>query len=211
MPAGFVVAVVLASLAASAGPTPAPSPTPTPRPAATVRPRVSEQVEKALDEKERTEPPRFESSIEVLGQSPQAILERVLRGIDLECGPTGGGPPTEAETRAFRPHLSPSADLLALAKLLAKKAKGKGPDRFFLYLARRGDGVSYTVREGRMPDAEFYNTTGTSFELVEAFADVKEATAALRRLEQGFATAAPRDAGSPSPPWSTAPCLPRKK
>jgi hypothetical protein len=170
---------------------------------------VAEQVEKAIDEKERSGPLRFESSIEVVGQSPQAILERRLRGLDLECAPTEGGPPTEAETRAVRPHPSPYADLLGLAKLLGKKAKGKAPDRFFLYVGRRADGVSYTVREGRMPDAEFYNTTGTSFELIEGFADLTEATAALHRLERGFDSATRADSASPVPPWVTASCRPK--
>jgi hypothetical protein len=185
---------------------PAPSPTPTPTP----RPRVDQQVEKVLDEKERSEAPRFESSIDVVGESPQTILDRRLRGLDLECGPAGGGAPTEAETRAVRPHPSASGDLLALGKLITEKAKGKGPDRFFLYRVRRGEAVGYTLRAGRMPDSEFYNTAGASFELFEAFSDMKQATVALNRMERGFDTAVNPDSRGPIPPWVTSPCRPPK-
>lgn len=194
----------LAGLLALAPPAPSPTPTPTPQP------RLDQQAEKVLDEKERSDLPRFESSIDVEGESPQSILDRRLRGFDLECGPTGGGAPGEAETRAVRPHPSPSADLLALGKLIAGKAKGKGPERFFLYRVRRGDGVGYALREGRMPDSEFYNTTGASFELFETFSDVSQATAALRRMERGFDTAVSPDTRSPTPPWATSPCRPPK-
>lgn len=194
----------VAGLLALAPAATAPSPTPT----ATPRPRVDRQVEKVLDEKERSEVPRFESSIDVEGESPQTILDRRLRGLDLECGPASGGPPTEAETRAVRPHPSPYIDFLPLAKLIAGKAKGKGPDRFFIYRVRRGDSVGYTLREGRMPDSEFYNTSGASFELFEAFSDVTQATDALHRMERGFHTAAnPDPRSSPIPPWATSPCL----
>jgi hypothetical protein len=204
---GWALAV-LAGLLALAPPAPAPSPTPTPT--ATPRPRVDQQVEKVLDEKERREPPRFESSIEVVGESPQTILDRRLRGLDLECGPTGGGAPTEAETRAVRPHPAASGDLLALGKLIAEKVKGKGPERFFLYRVRRGDTVGYTLREGRMPDAEFYNTAGAIFELFETFSDAKQASVALSRMERGFATAVSSDSRGPIPSWVTAPCRPPK-
>jgi hypothetical protein len=196
----------LAGLLALAPPAPTPSPTPT----ATPRPRVDQQVERVLDEKERSEAPRFESSIDVVGESPQTILDRRLRGLDLECGPAGGGAPTEAETRAVRPHPSASGDLLALGKLIAQKAKGKGPERFFLYRVRRGETVGYALREGRMPDSEFYNSTGASFELLETFSDAKQATAAVKRMEDGFATAVDPDSRGPIPPWVTSPCRPPK-
>lgn len=194
----------LAGLLALAPPAPTPSPTPT------LRPRVDQQAERILDEKERSEVPRFESSIEVVGESPESILDRRLRGLDLECAPGGGGAPTEAETRAVRPHPAASADLLALGKLIAQKAKGRGPDRFFLYRVRRGDTVAYTLREGRMPESEFYNTTGASFELFEAFSDVKQATAALSRMERGFDSAVNPDSRGPIPAWVTSPCRPPK-
>jgi hypothetical protein len=170
---------------------------------------VEQQVEKVLDEKERGELPRFESSIDVEGESPQTILDRRLRPLDLECGPAGG-PPTEAETRAVRPHQSPSADLLALGKLLAGMAKGKGQERFFLYRVRRNEAVTYLVREGRMPDAEFYNTVGATFELLAGFADAKRATDAITRLERGFEAPVGPELRGPVPPWVTSPCRPRK-
>jgi hypothetical protein len=202
-PVALVLAALASVVAAAEAPQPSPSPTPTPGP------RVDQQVEKVLDEKQRTEIPRFEASIEVVGQSPQAILERRLRGVELECGPAGGGPPTEAETRAVRPHLSPSADFLGLAKAIAAKLKGKGNPRYFLYLVRRTNDVTFIVREGRISDAEFYNTVGVTFELIEAFPDSKGASAALRRMERGFDTAVSEIAAAPVPPWSTSPCRPK--
>jgi hypothetical protein len=170
---------------------------------------VDQQIEKVLDEKQRTEIPRFESSIEVVGDSPQAILDRRLRGVELECGPAGGGAPTEAETRAVRPHPSPSADFLALAKAIAAKLKGKGPPRYFLYLVRRPNDVTFIVREGRISDAEFYNTAGATFELIEGFPDAKGAATALRRMERGFDTPVSEISASAVPTWSTSPCRPK--
>jgi hypothetical protein len=196
MGAGLVLAAILA--------VPAPTPTPTATP--TPRPSVESQVEKVLDEKQRTDIPRFESTIDVLGLSPEAILERRLRGLDLECGPPEGGAPTEAETRAVRPHPAPYADFVPLAKVIARKLKGKGQERYFLYLVRRPNDVTFIVRNGRVSDAEFYNTVGATFELIEGFPDEKSAAMALRRMERGFeSTAGPAiDAGVP--PWSTAAC-----
>lgn len=190
-------------LLALAPPAPSPSPTPTPRP------RVEQQAETVLDEKQRTEPPRFESSIEVVGESPQGILDRRLRGLDLECSPAGAGPPTESETRAVRPHPSPYMDYVPVAKWLAGKMKGKQADRYFLYRVRRLDGLGYTLREGRISDSEFYNTTGASFELLEGFPDAKQGTIALRRMERGFDTTTSPDA-LPVQPWATSPCRPPK-
>jgi hypothetical protein len=202
---GLVLAAVLASLAAAEAPAPRASPSPTPTP----RPRVDQQIDKVLDEKEGTAIPRFESFIEVVGDSPQAILDRRLRGVELECGPAGGGPPTEAETRAVRPHPSPYADFVPLAKAIAAKLKGKGTPRYFLYLVRRPSDVTFIVRDGRISDAEFYNTTGATFELIEGFSDATAAATALRRMERGFETPVSETSAAPVPPWSTAPCRPK--
>jgi len=214
VPVWLALAAVLARLGSAAAPAqvaaPSPEPTATPSPTpAPLRLEVERQIEKVLDEREKKGLPRFETSVEVVGKSPQAMLARHLREFDFECGPDGGGPPTEAEMRAVRPHPAPYLDFLALAQHLAAKAKRGAPNRFFLYRVRRGTDVSYSVREGVIPDSEFYNTTGTSFEMVEGFPDLKAATAAWRRMERGFDRPAPTVSGSPLPPWSTSPCRPK--
>jgi len=192
---------------------PEPAPTPTPTPAPTPPPlrlAVEKQVEKMLEERDRKGLPRFEETIDVTGKATEGVLERQLRGFDLECGPDGGGPPSQAEMRAMRPHPSPSLDFLALGRAIAGKVRQNAPSRFFLYRVRRGTDVSYIVREGVIPDSEFYNTAGASFELVQGFPDLKAATAAWGRMERGFDRPVPSDSASPLPPWSTAPCRPRK-
>jgi len=170
---------------------------------------VQKHVEKVLVEQEKSGPPRFETAVDVVGKSPQVMLERALRGQDLECAPSPGGVPTEVEMRAVRRTPPPYVDFLALSGVLAKKLKGKGPDRYFLYRLRRADGgVSYSLREQRVPDSSFYNTLGTTFELVETFSDRDIATKAWRRLERGFETPFPTVSASPPPPWVTTTCRP---
>lgn len=157
-----------------------------------------------------SEPPRFETSIEVDAQSPQAAFERHLQGLDLECGPAGGGTPTDVETRAVRPHLAPSADFLALGRWIKDKVqKGKGPDRFFLYRVRTAKAVTYSLRSEPVPGA-LLGVPGTTFELVATFPDQGSATRAWQRLEQGFASATPTSAASATPSWATSPCRPSK-
>jgi hypothetical protein len=139
------------------------------------------------------------------------MLERHLRGVPLECGPTGGGgAPTEIETRAVRPHSSPSIDVLPLLNALRGALKKKEPERYFLYRVARPQGVTHVVRTERIPESWLYSTPGTTFELIETFADMKSATRALRRLERGFDAPVPKASASPPPPWVTAqPCPPR--
>jgi hypothetical protein len=155
--------------------------------------------------------PRFETSIEVQGKSPQEILKQQFKGLDLECGPTGGGAPTEVETREFRPHQAPSLDFVALARAFAEKFKGKGPDRYYLYRIHRRGGLSYTLRDEPMPASELYGAEGASFELVDSFSDIDSARRGWERLERGFETTARADPGSPVPLWATSPCRPRKQ
>lgn len=219
---GLCAALVLIASAARGEPPPGPQPTPSPDPAVpkpspspepTPAPRrlrldIERYVQRALESEGG--PPRFATSVEVDAESPQAAFERHLQGLDLECGPTGGGAPTEAETRAVRPHLSPSADFLALGKWIKGKVqKGKGPDRYFLYRVRTAKGVSYSLRAEPVPDA-LLGVPGTTFELVATFPDQGSATRAWQRLEQGFASPTPTGSGAPPPSWTTSPCRPTK-
>jgi hypothetical protein len=149
---------------------------------------VDKHVERLLADPQKGGLPRFETSIEVIGKSPQVMFERFLNGPDLGCGPT------------VRNLLGPYFDLAALVRLLKKK----GPDRYFLYRVRRSGDVSYWLREDRIRDALLLTAPGVTFELVTAFPDLGSATEGWRRMERGFKTARPPSA------WVMIPCRPSK-
>jgi hypothetical protein len=178
---------------------------PSPKP---LRLDVDRHVERLFHERANRGPLRFEETIEVVGRSPQAMLERSFRGLDLECGPAGVGAPTEAETRQFRPHPTPYLDFAALARLLKGRFEDGGAPRFFLYRVRNKEGVRYSLREDRVPDAWLYGLPGTSFELVETFTDADGAVRAVRRLERSLALRGPTVMAPPLPPWVTMNCRP---
>ena len=179
-------------------------------PSSGLRLDVDKHVERLLADRERSGIPRFETSIEVLGKPPQVMLERFFRGLDLECGPVPRAAPTDVEMRTVRHLPTPYLDLAALAGALAKRRKEKGPERYFLYRVRRGAGVSYWLREDRLPDALLFNSPGTTFELTASFPDLDSAVKGLRRMERGFETARPTASASPPPPWATVPCRPSR-
>ena len=170
---------------------------------------VDGYVARALDDPARKDLLHFEERVQVWGKSPQMMLDRFFSGVDLECGATPGGVPTDVEMRAARYHPSPYLDLAALASALGKLLAKPGPPRFFLYRVRGPDGLTYVVRDGPVPQAMLFNTPGKTFELMEGFPDAKSATAAWKRLERGFATASAATDSSPLPPWVTSPCRPR--
>ena len=188
-PVGLCAALLFVASVARAEPPPDPQPSPSPSgkpsPEATPSPsrlrlNIDRLVRRALESEGG--PPRFATSVDVEAESAQAAFDRHLQGLDLECGPAGGGAPTDVEMRAVRPHLSPSADFLALGKWIAGKVKdGKGPDRYFLYRVRTQKGVSYSLRQEPVPDA-LLGVPGTTFELVATFKDQGSATRAWRRL-----------------------------
>ena len=191
--------------AQSASPTPSPSP---------LTLDVEKHVDEVLAEEASKGAPRFETTIEVVGKSPQIMLERFFGGVDLECGPVGsvapgGGAPTVAETRAFRPHPSPSVDFAALGRAVAKKLKGKGPETYFLYRLRGKGGEKYLLREGRLPASWLDSLPGTTFDLVAAFPDLDSGVKGWKRMERGFPT--PDSPNAPPPePWATTTCRPRR-
>jgi len=171
---------------------------------------IDKHVERKLEQEAKIAPPRFQDSIEVVARSPQMLLERFFGGVDLECGPAGGGPPGHVESREARPHMAPYIDMVALAHLLSGLGgKGKGPERYFLYRMNRGESSVFTVREARLTAAEGAAPGGT-FELVETFPDLGSAMKAWRRMERGFATPVGSDA-LPPPAWATTTCRPRKR
>lgn len=197
------------------------TPSPTPSPSASPSPLtldVEKHVDQVLAEEASKGTPRFETTIEVIGKSPQIMLERFFGGVDLECGPVGslppgGGAPTVAETREFRPHPPPSADfgalIAAVGQAVAKKLKGKGPERFFLYRIRNKDGVRYLLREGRVPASWLDTLPGTTFDLVAAFPDLDSGVKGWKRMERGFPSAEGSNAPPPQP-WATTTCRPRR-
>ena len=197
----------------SANPSPSPSPIPSPKPSPSPRPslrlNLESHVEKHIEQQKRPGTPRFEESVEVEEKTPQTMLERHYEGLDLECGGLEGGAPTEVETRAVRPHLSPSADFLPLVGALRKALEKKKDPRFFLYRITRQGKVSYDVRSERVSDA-LLGQPGVQFDLLETFSDMDDAKRALQRMEHGFDRPVPSSSAPPPPPWATAqPCRPK--
>jgi hypothetical protein len=209
----LAVLAVLSRIAAAQAPSPSPSASPSPRPR--LRLDVERHLEEVLAEGEKRGIPRFSTRVEVVGKSPQMMLDRFFGGIEYDCTPAGappsGGAPTHVEMREARWHPSPTADFEgALLKLLAAvfKDKMRGEDRYFLYRVKTKDGVSYLLRDGRLPERVLYATPGTTYELVEGFPNPKDGAKALWRLERGFATAEAADAPPPAD-WQTSTCRPR--
>jgi hypothetical protein len=154
-------------------------------------------------------PPRFETSIDVVGRTPDEVLQEHLRRFDLECGPPSGVP-THAEMRELRRGLPPAAgiDLVALARAVRKSINSGKPDRYFLYRVHRADGPTYILREGALP-AEALYAPGATFELLDAFPDKKTAVFVWKRYERNEKPRPPSDA--PPPPllpqtWMRANC-----
>jgi hypothetical protein len=206
------VLAVIGVLMTLAGLVRAQSPSPTPSPSPIVI-DVDRHVGQVLEEEAKKGPPRFQTSIEVYGKSPQIMLERFFGGVDLECvpggAPPGGGAPTEVEMRAVRPHPAPYVDFAALGMAVAKKLKGKGPERYFLYRVRNKERVNYLLREGRVPPGTVGVLPGVTYDLVAAFPDTDSAVRGWKRMEHGFPTAEGPDA-SPPPPWQTTTCRPKR-
>jgi hypothetical protein len=176
--------------------------------------RLVLDIDKHVQQKLAEEPPRFETSIEVVARSPQMLLARFFGGVDLECGPSAGGAPSMDEMREHRPHTAPTADLLALAMALAGKVmagvKGKPTPHYYLYAVKRNNTVSYALREDRVPDSWFYNFPGVTFELVESFPDRDSATRAWRRMERGYATPVAPKVDALASQWGASPCRARR-
>lgn len=227
--AGLVVLGVMAGpgLAQSPRPgrSPSPSPTPSPTPSPSPSPGgivldVDKQVEEVLAKDAEGGIPRFETSIEVVGKSPQIMLERFFGGIDLECAPggapKGGGAPTEVEMREARARTTgilntPYIDFATIADYLAHKLKPKGRDaeRYFIYRVTTNGRVSHVLRAERIPASMLFAVPGTVYELVDAFPDIASAVRGWKRIEHGFASAI-GPSSSPPPPWAITTCRPKK-
>ncbi len=196
---------------AAVPPPPAPAPTPTPRP-----PRLRLDLDRHLDaivKRHDDGRPRFEDRIEVTDRAQDA-LEALVRGAELACSASAGGPPTTSEMNAYKTvPIPPYADFIAAAKALVKALRRinpwKGEPRFVLYALRRGDDLRFVLREGELPLSLRLATPGTSWDELARFHDRGEATTALRRLERGFETLARRTPGEPPHPSSSVYCLPQ--
>lgn len=173
----YVGLLCAAASAASATSAPAASATPLPR--------LVLDVDRHVQQAAEGERPRFR--IEVTGRTPQRAFEEHLQGFDTLCGPGGGGAPTVADMKPYRPNaISPATVSVDILKVIADLKK-VGPDRFFLYRMTRPDGVSYIVREGRFPESQLL-LPGAILEPIAAFADRATATRAWRRMERGYKT-----------------------
>jgi hypothetical protein len=159
-----------------------------PTPTRGLRLEVDRHVQELMN---RTDLPRFETTIEVVGHTPQEMFERHLEGFDAMCGPGGGGSsaPTVAEMARMRPSIPLIGSLFTVDVFKTlEDIEQSGPDRFFVYRVVSPDGVHYYVREGRMPVAQLI-LPGAIAEPIAAFHDKKRATHAVWRFEHGFTAA----------------------
>lgn len=81
--AACAVAVLVSAGTEAQVPTPEPTPATAPK---RLRLDIEGQVER-LEEERRKDVPHFETRVEVTGKSPQVMLDRFLRGIELDCPP----------------------------------------------------------------------------------------------------------------------------
>ncbi len=194
----------LAGLAATRALAQAPSASPSP---ATIREVAEQEVEKIV-QRETRDLPRFEEQIEVVGRTPQMMLERFFGGADVECTASPGGVPSEQDMRDVRQTPGQALDLVGAAQQLLKAIKGedKGPPKYFLYRVRKANEARYELREGKIPVVWMYGgINGNTFELLEGFSDRDAAVRGLRRMEKGFLTPKPL-ASERESPWSYRTC-----
>ena len=209
--------------AAAPAPTPASTPTPTatPTPAPTPRPsrRLKLDLERHLDEivrrRDRSDVPRFEDRIEVEDRTQEA-LDEMLRGLDLACAPSEGGPPPTSELNDFRGATIPVYwDYLAAAKAIFKALRKvnpwKGPADWYLYGVSQSDSLRFLVRKGELPVQLRLAQPGIAWEEIARFDKSGEATAAMRRLERGFDTVRRTKPGDPPHPSMRIQCLPQEQ
>lgn len=199
--------LVLLLLQATPGPPPEPGPSPSPSPQASSAPRLRLDIERHVDSVMRDHggTPAFETSVDVIGRSPDIALAEQLKDFDLECGPSSG-PPTAIESREFRPHPAPYLDLTALAQMLTGALSQPGPPRYFLYRLRGSEaGPEYLLREQALVQAPGQQPI-TNFELVASFPDLDSALRAYRRMARGFSDPVRADNTDPPPPWATTTC-----
>jgi len=111
---------------------------------ATTPPRLKVDIERYIAEAIARDPslalPHFKEDVEVRDVHQDA-LDAHLRGVDLECGASGSGPPTASDMNPYRGATIPvHADFLAPTKLLVKqldKLFGSKKPRYFLYAVHR--------------------------------------------------------------------------
>jgi hypothetical protein len=206
--------------APAADPSPAPSPTPTPAPLPTPRPSrrlrldLDRHIDDIVKQRDRSDMPRFEDRIEVEDRTQDA-LDDMLRGLDLACAPSDGGPPPTSELNDFRGAKIPVYwDYLAVAKAIFKRLRKinpwKGPADWYLYGVTQGDSLRFLVRKGELPVQMRLAQPGTVWEEISRFDSAGEATAAMRRLERGFETLKRKTPGDPAHPSMRINCLPQQ-
>jgi len=199
---GFALAALADTRAFAQSPKATPSPSPTPSPAP-IREIVEQEAEKIVQKEMREGVPRFEDRVDVLGKTPQMMLERFFGGAEVECGALPGGVPSESDMRDARPMPAQAIDLMGAAQALLKALKGedKGPPKYFLYRVRKANDARYELREGKIPVAWMYGgINGSTFELLQGFSDRDTAVRGLRRMEKGFLTPTPL-ASERESPW----------
>jgi hypothetical protein len=149
-PAGSFVETAVAQESPSTTDTPKQDATPEAGTAASKEPaaprpaRLTIDIERHIAEAMARDPslalPRFKEDIEVR-DAYQDALDALVRGVDLECGPSGQGPPTRYEMNPYRGATIPvHADFLAPAKLIVKGLDhlfGSKAPHYFLYAVHR--------------------------------------------------------------------------
>jgi hypothetical protein len=192
-------------------PTPTPTPSPTPRPSRRLKLDLDRRIDDIVKRRDRSDLPRFEDRIDVEDRTQEA-LDEMLRGLDLACAPSDGGPPPTSELNDFREaKIPPYADFFAAAKAIFKGLRKKGPADWYLYGVTQGDSLRFVVRKGELPVQMRLAQPGTVWEEISRFDSAGEATAAMRRLERGFETLKRRTPGDPAHPSMRINCLPQEQ
>jgi len=139
-----------------------------------------------------TVPPalRFETSVEVRGQTPEQLLQRYFTGFDYREGPTGASAPTHEELRPRPAGQGVPVDFVAPLVWLYNRLRDKTP-RYLLYEARQGERTWLALREGAATSVSSDNPSGVTYRLLETFDRRSDAAAAFARLQRSLTAQRP--------------------
>jgi hypothetical protein len=168
------VLAALAGLGTLAGAGDAPVCSPPARPAADrLRLDVEARVECALRRDPASGLLRREEQIDVIGHSPEALLQRFLKPESIR-----GAPPQDPAPG--QPGYG-SVNLVPLVQALISKLSGGGGP-FYLYLLTTPRGSTGELREEPIPAGSLVRT-GAVYEPMGTYRSAREALAALHQLE----------------------------
>jgi hypothetical protein len=143
---------------------------------------------------ERSDLPRFEESIEVIGRSPEALLGRFLTRDELKRTRALSSAPSVQETQEYRPGPTQGANLMPVLDWLARKARGpsNATPRFYVYELLGRDGRWPVLRDRPLASSGF-GTAGLTWTLVGAFPDWASARRVYEELRAECRTSRERE------------------